>query len=80
MLESSEVEGGGSAAAVGSTYASAVKSLEEEGGEGATLEEDSTLGHLELALSLRNVAPIGAIMCTSLNARNSSKPKCNKIR
>ena len=43
MLESSEVEGGGSIAAVGSTNAFEVGSLEEGGGGGA-LEEDSALG------------------------------------
>ena len=48
MLESSEVEGGGEAAAVGSTYSSAVGSPEEGGGRGVTPEEDSTLGRLEL--------------------------------
>ena len=32
MLESSEVEGGGAAVAVGSTYSSAIGSLEEGGG------------------------------------------------
>ena len=48
MSESSEVEGGGTAAA-GSIDALAVVSLVEEGGGGVTLE-DSTLGRLELAL------------------------------
>ena len=50
MLESSEVEGGGAAAAaaVRSTYLSVVGSREEGEGWGVTLEEDSTLGHLEL--------------------------------
>ena len=47
MLESSEVEGGGAVVAVGSKYASAVESPKEGGG--ATPEEDSTLGRLELA-------------------------------
>ena len=53
MLESSEVEGGRSAAAVESTYAFAVESPEEGGGGGgggATPKDDSTLGRLELAL------------------------------
>ena len=50
MLESFEVKGGGSAAAVGSIHAFAVGSPKEGGGGGATLEEDSTLGRLELAL------------------------------
>ena len=49
MLESSEAEGGGAIAAVGSTYSSVVGSPEEGGGRGATPDEDSTLGHLELA-------------------------------
>ena len=49
MLESSEAEGGGAIAAVGSTYSSVVGSPEERGGRGATPDEDSTLGHLELA-------------------------------
>ena len=50
MLESLKEEGGGSTAATGSTYSSAMGSPEEGGvGQGrATLEEDSTLGHLEL--------------------------------
>ena len=50
MLESPEVKGGGSTAAGGSTYFSAVGSLEEGGGRCATPEEDSTRGCLELAL------------------------------
>ena len=50
MLESFAVKGGGAVVAVGSTNSSAVESPEEWGGEGETLEEDSTLGHLELAL------------------------------
>ena len=83
MPESSKVEGGGEAAAVGSTYASVEGSLVEEGEGGATLE-DSTLGHLELALiwaalCLRKVALIGAIIWTGSNAGNSSNPRCNKI-
>ena len=50
MSESSEVEDGGTGAvAASSTDSSAVVSPIEEGGRGATLE-DSTLGHLELAL------------------------------
>ena len=48
MLESSKAEGGGAIAAVGSTYSSVVGSP-EGGGRGATPDEDSTLGHLELA-------------------------------
>ena len=44
-----EEVGGGSTAAMGSTYSLAVGSP-EEGGEGVAPEEDSTLGHLELAL------------------------------
>ena len=70
--------GGGSTTAVGLTYSAAIGSPEEGRGGGA-LEEDSTLGHLELAFCRRKVAPIGAIMCTSLEAGNLSKPKCNKI-
>ena len=50
MLELFEVEGGGIVAAVGSMDASAELSPIEEGGGGATAEDDSTLGHLELAL------------------------------
>ena len=80
MLESSEVEGGGATVAVRSTNFLAVGSPKEGGGGGATPEEGSTLGRLELALYLRKVAPIGAIMCTGSKAGNSSKPKCNKIR
>ena len=79
MLESLEIEGGGSTAAVGSTYSSAVGSP-KEGGGGATPEEDSTWGYLELALCLRKVAPMGAIMWTGSNVGNSSNPRCNKIR
>ena len=48
MLESPEVEGGGSTAAVRSTNSLAVGSREEGGGGGIALEEDSTLGRLEL--------------------------------
>ena len=82
MLESSEVEGGGSTAAVGSTNAFEVGSLEEGGG---ALEEDSALGRWRLALiwaafCRRKVALMGAMMCTRLDAGNSSKPRCNKIR
>ena len=86
MLELSEAEGGGSTVAVGSTYSSVVGSSEEGGGEGgATPEEDSTRGRLEIALiwatlCLRKVAPMGAIMCTGSDAGKSSNPKCNKIR
>ena len=80
MLESSEVKGGGVAAAVGSTYASTVGSPKEGGGGGATLEEDSTRGCLELALCLRKMAPMGVIMCTGSDVGNSSNPRCNKIR
>ena len=51
ILESSEVEGGGLAVAVGSTNASAVESPEEEvGGGGGAPEEDSTLRHFEVPL------------------------------
>ena len=50
MSESSEVEGGGTAAATaGSIDSLAVESPVEEGGGGAT-PEDTTLGLLELAL------------------------------
>ena len=53
MLETSEAEGGGLAATVGSMNTSAVRSPEEEGegegGGGGAPEEDSTLGRLELA-------------------------------
>ena len=85
MLESSEVEGRGSTTAVRSTYASAVKSPEKGGGGGGTPEDDLTLGRLELALiwvalCLRKVAPIRAIMWIGSDAGNSSKPKCNKIQ
>ena len=85
MLESPKVEGGGSTTAVRSTYFLAMGSPEEGGGGSATPEEDSTLGRLKLAfiwvtLYLRNVAPMGAIMCTGSEAGNSSNPRCNKIR
>ena len=49
MSESSEVEGGGIVAAVGSTNSSVIVSPVEDGEGGAT-PEDSTLGRLELAL------------------------------
>ena len=53
MSESSEVEGGGTAATVESTSASTSRSPEVEGerggGEGAPEKEELTLGHLELA-------------------------------
>ena len=50
MLQSLKEEGGGSTAAMGSTYSSAMGSPEEggRGRGGATPEEDSTLGRLEL--------------------------------
>ena len=50
MLKSFKVEGEGIATAVGSTDALAEVSPIEEGGRGATPEDDSTLGRLELAL------------------------------
>ena len=50
MLESSEVEGEGATTAVVSTNSSAVGSPQEGGEGGVTLEEDSTLGRLELTL------------------------------
>ena len=52
MSESSDVEGGGTSAAVataGSTDSVSIVSPVEEGGGGAT-PEVSTLGHLELTL------------------------------
>ena len=49
MLESSEVKGGGSTIVVGSTNAFVVGSL-EEGEGGSTPKDDTTIGHLELAL------------------------------
>ena len=83
MLESLEVEGGGSTVAVGLTNPSVVGSP-EEGGWNAAPEEDSIRGRLELdfvwaALYLRKVAPMGAIICTGSDAGKSSKPRCNKI-
>ena len=74
MLESSEVEGGEAVAAVSSMNSSATGSSEEGGGGGeGALKEGSTLGRLELArisaaLCLRNVAPMGAIICTGSDA------------
>ena len=56
MSESSEVEDGGVATAVGSTYASAAKSPIRGGGRGGAPKKDSTLG----ALYRRKEAPIGA--------------------
>ena len=61
------------------------RSPKEGEGWGATPDDDSTLGLLELAfiwvaLCLRNVTPIGAIICMGSNAGKSSKPKCNKIQ
>ena len=50
MLESFEVEGGGTATVVGSINALSIVSLVEERGGGATPEDDSTIEHLELAL------------------------------
>ena len=85
ISESFEVEGGGVAAvAAGSTDSLAVVSPVEEGRGGAT-SEDSTLGHLELALIwvalfLRKVASIGAIIWTGSDVGNSSNPRCNKIQ
>ena len=49
MSESSEVEDGGVATAVGSTYASAAKSPIRGGGRGGAPKKDSTLGCLELS-------------------------------
>ena len=49
MLESSEVEGRGAVVAVRSTNSSAARLPKEGEGGGATLEKDSTLGHLEVA-------------------------------
>ena len=49
MSESSEVEDGGVATAVGSTYASAAKSPIRGGGRGGAPKKDSTLGRLELS-------------------------------
>ena len=48
--ESLDVNGGGSTAVVGSTYASAEGSP-EGGGQDASPVEDSTLGRLELAFN-----------------------------
>ena len=85
MLESSKVEGGGAIVVVKSAYAYAIESPEEEGeGGGATPKDNSTLGRLELAriwvaLCLRKVALIGAIMWIGSDTGNSSKSKCNKI-
>ena len=84
MSESSKVEGGGAAAAVGSTYASVAGSPVEEGWGGVPEEEESTLERLKLAciwaaLCLRKVAPIGAIIWPGSDIRNSSKPKCKRI-
>ena len=45
-----EVGGGGSITAMGLTYYLAIGSPEEGGEGGGALEEDSTLGHLVLAL------------------------------
>ena len=33
----------------------------------------------EVALCLRKVTPMGAMICTGLDVGKSSKPKCNKI-
>lgn len=49
MSESFKVEGGGTVTAARSTDYSAVVSPVKEGG-GGVIPEDSTLGHLELAL------------------------------
>ena len=76
-------EGGGPTAAVGSTYSSAVGSLEVRGLDASPME-DSTLERLELAfnwaaLCLRNVAPIRAMIWISSDAGKSSKPKSKRI-
>ena len=75
--ESLDVDGGGSRAVVGSTYV-LTEGLLDGGGLHASPIEDSTLGRLELAfnrvaLCLRKVAPIGAIICTGSEVGNSSK-------
>ena len=48
--KSLDVDGGGSIAAVGSTYSSTV-GLPDGGGLDASPVEDSTLGHLELSFN-----------------------------
>ena len=78
-----DVDGGGSTAAVASTKSSVVGSP-KGGARDVSPVEDSTQGHLELAfnwaaLCLRNVAPMGAMICTGLDAGKSSKPKSKKI-
>ena len=84
MSKSFEVDGGGivvAAAPTGSTGDSPkVVPIEEGGG---VVPEGSTRRHLELsliwaALCLRQVVPMGAIMCTGSEARKSSKPKNKK--
>ena len=75
-------DGRGSIAAVGSTYSSVVGSSDR--GLDVAPIEDSTLRRLELAfnwvaLCLRKVAPIGAMIWTSSDAGKSSKPKSKRI-
>ena len=81
--ESLDEEGGGSILVVGSTYSSVV-GTPKEGGLDASPVEDSTLGRLELAfnyaaLCLRNVAPIGAMICTGSDVGKSFKLKSKRI-
>ena len=84
MLESSEVEVGGTVASVARLTGSlAVVAPVEEGGGGVTLE-GSTLGCLELALiwvalCLRKVAPMGDMIWTGSDAGNSTNPRCKRI-
>ena len=85
MSKSSEVGDGGIVAA-----AEPIRSVDtspevvpvEEGG--GAVPNGSTQGRLEpsliwAALCLRKLAPMGAIMCTGLEAGKLSKPKNNKI-
>ena len=83
MSKSSKVEDGGTtptAAPTGSTDASPEVVPIEGGG---VVPEGSTQRHLEFsliwaALYLRQVVPMGAIMCTGSEAGKSSKPKNKK--
>ena len=75
MLESSEVEGGGVATVVRSTYSSTVKSPEEEGGGGATPEEDSTRAFRASSHLSRSLPKEGG----TYRSYNVYKLRCRKL-
>ena len=82
LCKEASLADGGSIAIVGSTYASAIGSLKEEGWAATPVEDYSRAFRASFhltALYLRNVAPMRAIICMGSDARKSSNPKCNKI-